>query len=252
MTDATVHAPASGRQWTILRRHLSSDVLSLPVLWALYVLAVAVMVGAVAVFRADGIETSGIELTVQVTRWFLVVMGIYQTAVYLPLYIAHGLTRREFAMQLPFAILAMVAMYAALMAAAFAIEALAYRAFDWPQALMDDHLFATPMQYPLVFTEFFVTGMVWMVAGAMLGAAFYRNGLLGVVLVPVGLLMALTVEGTAGTPTFGAIPGNLASVPGLPSPGLAAALGTAGVLFIAGMGITWLIIRNLPIRAKSS
>lgn len=160
----------------ILRQRVAADVFGLPVVWGLLVAGVALLVGGVALFRPGTIDVSGWEQAAQLARWYAGAVGVYVTAVYLPLYVAHGYTRREFAAQAPAFIAAWAAAFALLMTAGFALETLAYRVFGWTQALTGTHLYASPTEYPLVFTEFLLVGPAWTVGGAMLGAASTAAG----------------------------------------------------------------------------
>ena len=254
MTDMTVRSAAHrGRQWIILRRYLRKDVATLPVIWVMFMLGVGALVAAVASFRTDGIEVSGMSMTMQITHWFVGAYGVYLTAVYLPLYVTHGFTRRGYAMQMPFSILAFVAMYAVLMTLGFVIETAVYGVFGWPQALMGEHLYTSADQYHLIFVQYFTAGLVWMAGGAMLGAAFYRSNLLGAAMIPIAILLALTIEGASGALFgFSGIPGLSALIGEIVSPSVGAAFGTGALLFVIALGITWLCIRDLPIRSKTS
>ncbi len=106
----------------------------------------------VASFRP--IDVSGWEIASQPPRWFVAAMGVYLTAVYLPLYIAHGFTRRESARQLAVAAAGTVVLLAALMTLGYAIERVVYRRAGWPQVLLQSHLFDHPNDDPLILLEF--------------------------------------------------------------------------------------------------
>lgn len=248
-------ATSAPRTWMIFRHRVRDDVLSLPMVWAGFLVAVAAVVALVAIFRADGIEVSGWEQATRITRWYVGAIGGYFTAVYLPLYVTHGVTRREFTAQLPALVVAFVAMYAVVMTVGFGIESVAYRIFDWPQVLTDQHLFDRLSQVGLVLLEFVLTGLVWTVAGAVLGAAFYRNGLLGGVLVPVAVAMVWLTEAATGTgylgpfgAAFDAAPSWLTGLRAAPVWATAVAI----VVAAAGLGLVHVLTRTMPIRNPGS
>lgn len=241
------------RSWTILRHRLRGDVVGLPVIWALFALAVAVVIALVAIFLVD-IEISGWEQASQITRWYVGATGVYFTAVYLPLYVTHGITRQEFAAQLPLLVGAFAGTYALLMAAGFGIEAVVYGWLDWPHELVRGHLFETPTQSPIVFLEFLLVGAVWTVGGTIMGAAFYRNGFIGTLLIPVALAMVGLAEAVTGPGYLGPIGGvvdALSWLAGL-SGSIIRAILVCAALVAGGLGITWTLIRDLPVRTPTS
>src|SRR5688572_422289 len=130
---------------SITRHRIKIDVPGTVFLWLIFVGFVALVIGVVALFT--DIRTSGWEKATQLPRWYAGAIGVYMTALYLPVYIAHGRTRREFLKQSPAAILVTTTVLALLMAIGFGIEYLAYRVAGWPQALSSTHLFDSPTDF---------------------------------------------------------------------------------------------------------
>ncbi|MEX0789166.1 MAG: hypothetical protein WD178_00150, partial [Actinomycetota bacterium] len=219
---------------SIARHRIKIDVPGSVWLWGLFVLFVAAVMGAVAFFTE--ISTSGWEKATQLPRWYAGAIGVYMTALYLPVYIAHGRTRRKFLRQTPAAIAVNTTVLAALMTAGFAIEYAAYRLAGWPQTLSSTHLFNSPTEYGLVFVEFWLAFVVWMIAGALLGASFYRNPGLGFLMLPVALLAVALVEGSlGGNATVSALPPLWLMFEAIPQSGM---LGRALVTAAAGRRYT--------------
>lgn len=235
---------------SITRHRIKIDGPGSVFLWGVFVLFVAVVIGIVAFFGE--IRTSGWEKATQLPRWYAGAVGVYMTALYLPVYIAHGRTRREFIRQAPAAIAAITTILAALMTLGFAIEYVAYRMAGWPQTLSSTHLFETPTQFGLVFLEFWLAFVVWMVAGTFLGASFYRNPGLGFLLLAAALALVSLIEGSlGGNATVSALPPLLSFFDLIPQSGtVGRALVTAAGCSAAGWLITWLVVRDLPVKAK--
>ena len=239
--------------WTIARHRMRIDVPGAAVLWLLFAAGVAALVAGVAIFGT--IAISGWEQASGVPRWYMGITGVYLTWSSLPLYVAHGHTRREFAVQAPVAIAATTTVVALLMTMGYAIETAVYRAAGWPQTLTREHLFDTPDQLLLVFTEFWLVFAVWCLAGALLGAGFYRNqGSLGLLMLPVALLMVGIIEYTVGdgigSMPFGFVQAVLQPLATLDPGSVATAVAIWSGVMVTGGTLTWAVIRDMPLRNK--
>lgn len=243
MTSTT---QASDR-WVLARHRLRDDALGVVLLWAGFAVFVFTMVFTIAIFRP--IEVSGWETGSQLPRWFAGGVGIYLTAVYLPLYIAHGFTRRESARQLTVATAGTLLVMSTLMTLGYAIERAVYAVAGWPQALTQSHLYDTASSYPLVFLEFLLLFTVWTAAGAFAGAAIYRNPANGLFAIPVGIVMIGLAEAVLN-PGFFEVVTAFAGWLGLDPGGVsvtASIVITLGCLAVA-LPATWWSVRDLPLR----
>ena len=238
------------RSWTVARHRMRVDGVGVLMLWAGFVVAVGVLLLVVA--GLGTVTISAWEQATQVPRWFAGAMGVYLTAVYLPLYIAHGETRRDVAVQSSVFAVAYAAILSVLMAAGYGIETLVYGLADWPQVLQGDHLYGAPDQYPMILLQYWLVFLVWMAGGALLGGAFYRRGGLGLLMLPVALLMALVVEVALGAQAFGPLPPPVverlpvAIVPDT----LVGAVGACLAVAAVGAALTWAVVRDLPVRNR--
>lgn len=216
-------------------------------LWALF-LAVVAVITLVVGFFVD-IEKSAWGYAAQLPPWFLFGLGVYASAVYLPLHITHGHTRKEFLAQALVWVMLLAPAAAALMTLTFGIERLAYQATGWTQAFDDDvdGLFSTPEQYGWIFVGSWLVYLSYMAIGAALGAAFYRqawHGLAGLLMIPVALV--LIVPGSmAGWSGASEVPASL-------WPDRAAAVTITGSLlaFVVAGSITWAFVRDMPVRSN--
>lgn len=237
------------RSWPILIHRVKEDIAWLPVIVGAFFAFVLLVTFVVSTFRE--ITVSGWDIAAQIPRWYAGGVGVYLTAVYLPLYIAHGQTRRSIARQLAVFAGGFVVVFAGLIGLGYALEHLIYQAAGWPQTLTTDHLFTSSLDYWLIVIEF--TGMlaVWVAGGAMLGAGFYRNPAIGLLLIPVALVMAAVVEAAYGPSMFdgiSALVGALGTTVTQTTPAVAAA--TSAALVVVALAVTWPLVRDMPMRSK--
>lgn len=232
---------------TILRHRLRREIVDTPLLFGIvFVIAMAITL-IVSMFTPVGI--SAWDLATQFVRWYGGGLGVYVTAVYLPIYITHGYTRRAFLQQLPIFFAAAAALATVLVALGYAVEHLLYRLAGWDQQLTSDHLFTSPMDLGLVAVSFGLVILLYVVGGALAGAAFYRNLLVGFALIPplIGVA-ALSEMVHGGVPVPGFLPswvgGSLET-----APVASAAVLTAGLVVAMGL-LLWWLVRDLPIRSK--
>ncbi|WP_242454518.1 hypothetical protein [Bailinhaonella thermotolerans] len=213
------------------------------------VLAGVIAVIVLAVVLAAGPPRQSVwEQASQVPRWFTLFVGVFMVREYLPLYIAHGQTRRRFTGHLALTVLAYAPYAAALVTLGFLLEALVYAAAGWPQALDRAHLYSSPTQVHLVFAEYLVEILAWTSVGCLLGAAFYRWGAGGILMIPPAAAMILLAEGSVGAPAnlpmlASRLRVDLAVYPAL-------ALGVALLTFLVATGLTWTLIRDMPLRNR--
>jgi hypothetical protein len=238
-------------RWELARHRLADDTMAVALLWAGFFVFVTLVTLVVSAFRP--IEISGWEVASQLPRWFVGGIGVYLTAVYLPLYIAHGYTRREFLAQAPLATAATVGVAALLMTVGYGLERVVYGLADWPQTLQQSHLFAAPDQYGLILLEFLVLFSVWAAAGALCGAGFYRGPAPGLAVTPVALAMVGLAEAVLNPGFFElvtAIAAGLGMQPTTVSTTTAVGIGVGAV--VTGSAVTWALVRDLPVRSHQT
>ncbi|GGI08224.1 hypothetical protein [Egicoccus halophilus] len=246
-------ATGSGRDTAILRHRLANDGMGLVWLAGLFWVSVTVLTLVVSV-RVD-ITTSGWQVGTQIARWFVGAIGVYLTAVYLPLYVAHGRTRRETAVQLAGFGVVYVVLAGVLITAGYALETLVYALAGWEQGVEPTTFVTAATDHPRLLGQYLVLFAVWHAAGGLLGAAFYRGGGHGALALVPAVGAVIGIEWAAGTrdtglnalPFFQDLAGG--SAPAVGSPVVAAAGLVAAAVLVA---LTWLVVRDLPIRTPKS
>lgn len=236
----------------MLRHRLRIDGAGALVLAAGFFLAVTAL--TVAVSFVTEIRISGWEVGTQLVRWFVGAIGVYLTAVHLPLYLAHGRTRREVARALAVFGPLYAALVGVLVAVGYALERGVYAIAGWPQRLDDTHLYSSPTDYPLIALEHALVLVVWLAAGALAGAAFYRAAPLGIVAVLAGIAAIVATEVAAGPRAIGpfSTPLDDLSVFGGAALPVLVAVVVALACAVALAGATWMVVRDLPVRPRST
>ena len=213
--------------------------------WPVAVL-VAVLIEAIIASVAP-ITQSAWEYAAQWPRWWLFSMGITLIVTYLPVVVAHGVTRRAALRALATSAVLVAATWATFMVIGHIVERFVYGRLGWPDTLTTPHLFSNGYQVLPVFTEYSVIFLAYLVSGGLIGAGYYRwGGIRGTLLLPLGLLPVAAVESLLATGWYGA---------GLQE--LSFSRPPAAVLVIASavaLGLGWLalylVLRDVPIKSQ--
>lgn len=248
---STGSAPGARGRHVVLRHRLSIDGAGVALIGGGFFVVVLSVTAIASIFNE--VRISGWEQGTQLIRWFVGGIGVYLSAVYLPLYVTHGRTRREVATDSALFGAIYAVLVGSLITAGYALEGVVYRLVGWTQGLESTHLFDAPDQYLLILAEHGLVMLVWVAAGALLGAGFYRGGGLGMLLLPVGLAPVLLIETTTGPGYFGPLPPPLLELVGF-APEPLSVLGAAGTALVSAAILTvatWFVIRDLPIRGQT-
>jgi hypothetical protein len=235
---------ADDRTWTIARLLFATHLPFLLLCWVVF--AAAVLVLTIGIDLRTTISWSVWDPAASFVRWFAFGYGLYFINRMLPVYLAHGRTRREFAGSMALFVLVAAAVVAALLTVGFVLEAALYRFMEWPHRIEPERLFDAPDQYPLVFLSYWAMLVIWMTIGLLLAAGFYRSG--GNELVVIVLALAMVVLtgygiGFSGLPFIGTVV-DVADVP------LAGSLAICLAGLLPGAAVTWALVRDIPIRNR--
>ncbi|GAA3474678.1 hypothetical protein [Nonomuraea roseola] len=216
--------------------------------WLAYLVVITLVTVGIGVWGE--LNESVWEKAVQLTRWYALFVGVALVTEFLPLFIAHGQSRRQFGFQAAVTIAIFAPFLSALLVISFLLESLLYGLTGWTWALGQAHLFSAPTQIPMIFLEYTVMFVGWLVAGVFVSSAFYRwqgGGLLAIVpAVAIVLFVQATIGDKAPLPFI-----SLRIGFDLADSALSAVLAAVGA-FVVGLGLTWLIIRDVPLRNKVS
>jgi hypothetical protein len=237
--------------WTNrLPRLLLEEILGLTILaWGGFVVTIAGIIIGINFF--DEITQSIWDFATQAPGWYALAIGFYLTHGKLPLYVAFGQTRREFALRGGVFIVIFVAVLAALMAVGFLLERILYRLNDWPQVIQDEHLFTSATQVPTIFAEYALIFLAWTLAGALIGASFYTSDEEGAFSVIVAII-AVSLVNIAVNASWGPT-GRLVERFFSPDSTPVLVSIVLYVVTVAGVGaLTWRVVRDIPLRGSSS
>ncbi|WP_214103738.1 hypothetical protein [Acrocarpospora catenulata] len=231
-------------------RLLAANMVFAILLWVGFLLLVGAITAGIAVFGQ--VSGSVWDPASQLARFYALFTGVALAREYLPMYIAHGQTRRQFGAQAAVTITLFAPFLSVLITLGYLLENVLHGVAGWPQGISRDHLFGSTSEIGLIFAEYAIEFLVWTVAGALMGAGFYRWEGGGVVTIPVGIAMVLVSSGALGTDLR--IPFLFLTMlnrlrldlqESLPL-GLAVGLGT----FAVGLALAWAIIRDVPLRNR--
>jgi hypothetical protein len=180
-------------------------------------------------------------------KYFLMVLGIITAAVYLPVYVGHGITRRQFASGCAaFFGLASVA-FGGVVLAGYLLELIMHAATgqfgpssgSYPVASVGDGLW--------IFARYTVIHAAFVCTGWLLGATFYRFGpWIGIVLIPACVVPGFGADFVLGTGTERAGL-HLNRIVELGSGYLPVGLLVGAVLLALGVGLAFVVVRDVPI-----
>jgi hypothetical protein len=162
--------------------------------WAIMA-AVALTVG-VTVGAFGEIKTSLVQYPLlNAPKYFLMVFGILATTMQLPIYVAHGVTRREFIRGAAVFFAALATAFTALQLVALGIEYAVYSAQDLLPRLTEAHPLASAGDAGRLFLQTLLLGLAYLATGWLIGVGYYRFGpWLGTAFIVPACLPAVATE----------------------------------------------------------
>ncbi len=178
--------------------------------------------------------------------WFLMAMGATAVSTYLPTVVAHGVTRRRFALSTTLALAACAAVLAVVVVIGYQYETAVYRRVSWDHVLLGSHMFGSTDQLHLVMAEYWVRYLLFGLVGVLSGYGFYRvGGWWGTALLPLTTLLPLAIGSRLlgqGTEVL-SVPEWLAYMSATPS-GALLTIGFMAVLFV----VIRALLATVPLR----
>lgn len=231
----------------LLRVLLNAHLTFTAMLWVLFTIVVMGITGIVA---AAGEVSDSIlhQAATQAPRWLMFGLGIDVVSTYLRIQLAHGRTRREFAGQALGYTAVLSGFTAVLITVSYLLERGFYALFGWPQRLAREGVFSSADQYPAILGTYWLSFLLWTVAGLVIGLGFFRSTAVGLLTIPLGLaivLPSITVTRNSGLPIFGDQFSQLELGTGL-------VLTLCAGLFAVGAVLVWAMARNVPMKTKAA
>lgn len=237
---------STAKRLPLLRVLLLSHLPFTAVLWVLFMAVVLVLTAILLLVDADTDNIMQLA-SVQAPRWLLFGLGLDAVNNFLRMHLAHGRTRREFAGQaLTYAVI-LSGFTAALLAVGYLLE------FGL-RAVIEAMGSASRMERPYgssdlpeILGVFWLSLLLWTVAGLVIGLGFFRSSGFGVLTIPVGVAIVLPSVSTnpgAGLPF-------LSNVFAALDLGAGEMIAASAVLGVVGAGLVWVIVREVPMKARS-
>jgi len=162
--------------------------------WLVMVVAFALL-GLVIHLATGATEKSVWDFAANSPKYFSSAVGMMLTPAFLTLLVAHGVTRRTFAVVGSVLLVLSATATSLLWMLAYQLEQAVFAWRGWSQAFENPHLFTKSSQAGLIFLEFFLLIMSHQVAGWLIASSFYRFGIwTGLAMLPLGLIPAAAAE----------------------------------------------------------
>ncbi|GAA2777236.1 hypothetical protein [Crossiella cryophila] len=214
-------------------------------LWLAFAVVVGLVLTGIALWGT--VTLSVWDNVLQAALWFAFGFTAWLVHTYLPVYLANGITRREYTARVAGFVGVLAVLLAVLATAGYLLEGGVYAIAGWPQAVAPHRYFTAATEVPVVLLTQFLSFGVFSAVGALVGASFYRNAGLGVLSLPVGLAVLVVGNLLAGT-WLGSGSGLVLFGP-LP---LAVSAPTGLALIALVLGGVWLLLRDIPVRTVST
>lgn len=249
MQTSTVQSPSppQGRTWRFPKILIEDQLAFAGLSWLGMLAFVGIVVTGVSFTRS--IEISGWMMASSIVPWFAAFIGGYVLHTVLPIHIAHGRTRRDFAIEALIFLGIYATALAVLITVGYALEHLLSSAAGWSRGTPDGRLFSSYTEYGAIFIEYLFMMLVWTALGGFVGASIYRSASMGwFSLVPALGLLAVSglTRAESGQPMGFVI--NRLDMFDSPTMLLTVVLSTFSV--VAALILTWLTVRDIPLRNR--
>lgn len=244
-TTAPGNAPA--RTWRFPRIQLEDQIVLAAIAWILTVVATFGIV--LVVDRFFDVTISAWEIAVSVAHWYVGIICGWLMYVHVPLFVAHGKTRRDAIIETGITAGIVAACAAILMSVGYLIEELVYEWRGWAGAIDADHLFRSRTDFGMILLENVLAFLVWAAVGSFVGISLYRSQNAGwLSLVPGALILGLTGSFDRTDGGFFGIVTRFIPAADITSPVNAALISMVGAA-LAG-GAAWLVARDMSLNNK--
>jgi hypothetical protein len=186
-----------------------------------------------------------------VFQYLLVGVGVTVGAGYMPVYVGHGVTRRDFTAGALVALACLAAGAALATTAGFGVERLVYEVADWPHVLdnPDNHIYDRPDQYGAIVVELVGLYLTHILAGLVVISALFRLGwVLAAPVMAAGVAIAVGAE-VALASGVGVPIGDWL---GLAAPSAGVGLAVTAVLVVIGTGLVAAMLAGVEIESRDA
>lgn len=184
-------------------------------------------------------------------RWVLLVMGLLVAPSLFRAMVAHGVTRRTFAVASGIAIVLFAVAVAVFAVVGFLVERALYAGGGHPTTVEGTHLFDSTGQIHLIFAEYALLAAAYLVTGWLIGVGFQRHWLVGIGFLPVALAPSAVISLALRAQPDGLWSPNEADIDFLSLP-LGVALPLAVAVVALGLLAGQRFLHTAPLKANES
>ncbi|MEV0156035.1 hypothetical protein AB0H57_20175 [Micromonospora sp. NPDC050686] len=241
---SSIRASDAATVWRGLVRNFA---LMIGLCWAVTALIVAIVVTATAL-SGDVTESLWLNTGSTQPRYFLLAIGVMLVALHLPVYVAHGTTRRLFVLVGAAFALAISAAFAVGIMIGFGLERTVFGWLGVLDQLIDPYPVQSLGDGLRGILSLTLLSLVYLCCGWLIGSIYYRYGAwTGTLMIPVAALPLFVTEAGLGQKYLGEWLAQEVGLSGLSyRAGLIVALGSAAVVLAVIYGIN----RAVPIRPR--
>lgn len=219
--------------------------------WLLAILAagsfVFAMVTVFVVSMFTDIRISAWSIVGSIAPWYIAIMSGWIVYFQVPLFVAHGRTRKAGYREWINTLLAMVPVGAVLMAIGFQLERGIYHLAGFNTSADRDQYVNHGNEVFVVLFQYVLTFAVWFALGGFAGASLYKSEDWGWVSIPIAIgIVSLTGVWNHTSGGFFAIARRVA--PGINYESYWLDLGLSAVASGLGVWLVWILVYNLPLR----
>jgi hypothetical protein len=234
-------------------RALGADLAGYTLMWA-GVGAALLTINLVANGVWGEVDGSVWDDTASIFQYAILAAGIMVVCGHLPVYVTHGLTRRDVTTGAIVALVGLSAVAALATTLGYGVEHLVFAVADWPHVLAerehDIHIYDRPDQYGLILVELFGLFVTHAVAGMLIVAAPFRLGwVFGAPVILAGVGVAVGAELALGSGAAGILVRDWLDL-GTPPAGVGVAVTAA--LAVAGVGLARWLLAGVTIETKDA
>lgn len=239
--DPVSPAHALPQSWLVARSLFTGNMRQTVLFWIVMVVLFAAVATGIGVF--GHLDHSMWENAFDSTAMYLpLVFGLVLTTVHLPIFVAHGVTRRNFFIGAMWSVLGFTVVSSLALAIGYEVEHLLYAAYGLSDALASPHLFSSTDQFPVTFAESELSMLAYLCTGWLVGTGFRKFG-------PGGLLFLIpAVVPLIGTEVLCRVGwlGGAANAIGISRQPLAIGVPESVLIILIGFAAIYALIRDLP------
>ena len=252
MTTTASRATTTHRPWLRTASAFGSDLAYYGLVWVgvgVVLLTITLVLNGVW----GEIDGSAWDGAASIFQYAMLGGGIMAVAGYMPMYLTHGITRRDITSGALIALVGLAAAGALATTAGYLVESVVFDLAGWPHVLAGEHemhIYDRPDQYGLIFVELFLLYATHAIAGMLVVAGLFRLGwLFGSAFLLAGTGVAVGAELALGSGAAGVL---VRTWLDLDPPPVGAGLMIAIGLAVAGALATRLLLAGVTIRVKDA